>query len=94
MSGLPHGSLPAGLLDCFVTDTFSVGYLLLSCYFAVVWVLLLHLSERQFRYHNHLQFVNLFQVVIVWLLAEAVSFSPLASAGILNPLSHGFSLSK
>ena len=76
VSRLRHGTLPVSF-DCSVVDTFSVGYPLLLCYFAVVWVLLLYLFEGQFRHHNHLQFVNLCQVAIIWLLAELLMWCPL-----------------
>ena len=69
VSHLHHGTLLASF-DCSVVDTFAFDYLLLPCYSVVVPVLLLHLSGGQFHHHNHLQFVNLCQVAITWLLAK------------------------
>ena len=76
ISCLHHGTVLVSF-DCCVANTFSAGYLLLSCYFAVVWVLLLHLpaaGEGQVRHHNHPQFVNLCQVAAVWFLVELLSW--------------------
>ena len=76
ISCLHHGTVMVSF-DCRVANTFSAGYLLLSCYFAVVWVLLQYLPAAglgQVRHHNHPQFVNLCQVAAIWFLVELLSW--------------------